>query len=83
MLPGQLFRPKGVAVDSKGRLYISDSYMNVIQVFDDEGRFLHLLKIGGPARAMESPTGIAIGDDNRLYVVETLNNRVSVFGLEL
>ena len=81
VLPGQLFRPKGVAVDSKGNLYVSDSYMNLIQVFSDTGLFEHLLKISESTRTMETPAGIAISKDQRLYVAEMLQNKVSVFGL--
>lgn len=81
VLPGQLFRPKGVAVDGKDRLYISDSYMNLIQVYSDTGIFMHLLKISGASRQLESPAGIAISSDQRLYVAEMLENRVSVFEL--
>lgn len=81
VLPGQLFRPKGVAVDSKGNLYVSDSYMNLIQVFSDTGLFVHLLKISESPRTMETPTGIAISKDQHLYVAEMLQNKVSVFGL--
>lgn len=81
VLPGQLFRPKGVAVDSEGYLYVSDSYMNIIQVFSDTGRFEHLLKISEKTRTMEAPAGIAISNDKRLYVAEMLQNKISVFVL--
>ena len=81
VLPGQLFRPKGVAVDSKGYLYVSDSYMNIIQVFSDIGQFVHLLKISDMTRTMETPAGIAISNDQHLYVAEMLQNKISVFGL--
>lgn len=75
---GKVFRPKGVAVDWLGRVYISDSYMNVVQVFTDDGSFQYVLDTG---RALRTPVGMAI-DNKRLYVTEMRNNRVSVFGLE-
>ena len=81
VLPGQLFRPKGVAVDNKGYLYVSDSYMNLIQVFSDTGRFVHLLKISEMPRSMETPAGIAVSNDQHLYVAEMLQNKISVFEL--
>lgn len=77
VLPGQLFRPKGVAVDREHNVYISDSYLNVVQVFSDEGRFLHVLDFSSTDRPLETPTGIAVSEDH-LYVVEMMANRVSV-----
>lgn len=77
---GQFFRPKGVAVDSGGRVYVSDSYMGVIQVFD-EGVFHSV--IGGSKEdglwRFTSPVGIFIDQKDRLYVVEMFAERVSVF----
>jgi DNA-binding beta-propeller fold protein YncE len=81
VLPGQLFRPKGIAVDKDQRVYISDSYMNVIQVFDDEGRFLHVLDTSSAGRPLDTPSGIAVSE-GILYVVEMMANRVSVFKLD-
>lgn len=81
VLPGQLFRPKGVALDGKKRIYISDSYMDVIQVYDNEGHFQHVLGHAGKPQRFISVGGIAIGRDNRLYAAEILRNKVSVYSL--
>ena len=81
VLPGQLFRPKGVAIDGKKNIYISDSYMDVIQVFDDEGKFLHVLGLDGKPQRFVSAGGIAIDRNNRLYTAEILNNKISVYSL--
>ena len=37
---GQFANPEGVAVDSTGKIYVSDSENNRIQVFDNSGTFL-------------------------------------------
>ena len=81
VLPGQLFRPKGIAVDARERLYISDSYMGKVQVFTDDGSFRYVLQTARGEGGLEAPVGMAI-DGRRLYVVEMLANRVAVFGLE-
>lgn len=82
VLPGQLFRPKGIAVDLKEQFYISDSYMEVIEVFDNKTRFLHVLGGKEQVHKFISPAGIAVDDRNRLYVAEMLANKVSVYKLE-
>lgn len=82
VLPGQFFRPKGVAVDSDGNIYISDSYLDVVQVFNNEGQFLHVLgDEGGRIRRFTSAAGIFI-KGNLLYVAEMLENRISVYKLK-
>lgn len=81
VLPGQLFRPKGVAVDDRGLLYISDSYMNVVQVFEDTGRFLYVLQTTHGSHELRTPVGMTIDGNNRLYVAEMRNDRVSVYQL--
>ncbi len=77
---GQFFRPKGVAVDSQGLVYVSDSYMGVVQVFD-EGVFHSVV---GDSKKNElwrykTPVGLFIDKKDRLYVVEMFSERVRVF----
>ncbi len=80
VLPGQLFRPKGVAIDKQGNFYISDSYMNVVQKYSDGAEFIALLGEQGKAYNMLTPVGMTVYK-NRLYVVEMKNNLVSVYQL--
>lgn len=81
VLPGQLFRPKGIAVDQRGWFYVSDSYLEVVQVFDSGFNLLHVLGAAGQPRRFMSPVGLAVSKDERIYVTEMLANRVSVFEL--
>ncbi|UCD77936.1 MAG: NHL repeat-containing protein [Desulfobacterales bacterium] len=78
---GEFFRPKGVAVDKNNRIYVSDSYMGVIQVFTELGEFY--AAIGEPAtgkvKKFKSPVGIFIDRQDRLYVVEMFANKVGVY----
>lgn len=80
VLPGQLFRPKGIAIDVKGNFYISDSYMGLVQKYADDGKFSAVLGKKGKPYAMLTPVGMTI-NKNRLYVVEMRNNKVSVYQL--
>jgi len=78
---GEFFRPKGVAVDKNGRIYVSDSYMGVIQIFTATGEFY--AAIGEPAsgkvKKFKTPVGIYVDQRNRLYVVEMFANKVGVY----
>jgi DNA-binding beta-propeller fold protein YncE len=80
---GQLFRPKGIAVfDDK--VFVTDSYLGSVQVFDTGGAFLGVLvdAAGAPVKFV-TPTGIAIDRKRkRLYVVELKAGRVSRVDLE-
>ena len=82
VLPGQFFRPKGIAVDSKGWAYVSDGYMDVVEVFDDQHKFRHVIATNGKKHKFYSPTGMVVDKQGRLYVAEQLGNKVSVFKLQ-
>jgi DNA-binding beta-propeller fold protein YncE len=79
--PGQLYRPKGIVCDATGRIFVSDSTLNVVQAFDSRGRFVGVLASGqsseGPIR-FEHPMGMCVDKAGRLYVVELRANRVAV-----
>ena len=77
VLPGRFFRPKGVAVDDKDRLFTTDSYMGVVQVFSNDGAFLGLICENGTQKKYTTPVGIFV-DQYRLYVVEMKNAKIIV-----
>lgn len=77
---GNLNRPKGVAFDSAGRIYVIESYFDHLLIFNEKGDFL--LPIGGsgaePGNFM-LPSGVIVDGRNRVYVSDMLNGRVTVF----
>ena len=82
VLQGQLFRPKGIALDKQNRIYVSDGYMDVVQVYGSDYRLSHVFGNQGRIHRFQAPGGMAIDlETNRLFVVEMLANRVSVFQL--
>jgi len=78
---GGFFRPKGVAIDTRDRVYVSDSYMGVIQVFETTGEFRGAVGDTGTdtVKKFETPVGLFIDRRDRLYVVEMFADKVSVF----
>jgi DNA-binding beta-propeller fold protein YncE len=77
---GQLYRPKGVCVDKNGLVFISDSVLGVIQLFNSDGSFKAVLGTEkGEVLKWKTPVGITIDSQQRLYVVEMLPNRVRVY----
>lgn len=77
---GAMFRPKGIAFDSEGHLYIVDGLWSVVQVFDRNGQLLYYFgHQGTDPGAFQLPTGLQIDGQDRIYVVDSFNGRVEVF----
>ena len=74
----QLAAPYGVAVDSKGRLYVADHKVGAIFIFDTQTKDVDFIKHGVQAR-FGLITGLAMDDSDRLYVSDSVMNRVLVF----
>jgi len=69
--------PKGVAVDSAGRIYISNFNRNQISVFDPAG--IHVTDFAGtPDNPMTFPTGLCVDTRDRLWVAEMGGHQVRV-----
>ena len=77
---GQLYRPKGVCINGENSVFVSDSYLGVIQTFNRFGHF-HSVAADEKGNIVQwnSPVGITIDDRQNLYVVEMLANRVRIY----
>ncbi len=74
---GQLNLPLGIAVDSKGDIYVADTGNNRIQVFSASGDYLSQFgKAGRGETEFASPQGLAIDAAGNIYVADASNNRV-------
>jgi sugar lactone lactonase YvrE len=75
--------PAGVAVDSAGRIYVSDTDNHRIQVFGSTGGYLSTIGepnvSGSDSAHLNFPAGIAVNSAGKIYVVDSLNHRVQVF----
>ncbi len=77
---GQFRRPRGVAVDAAGNVYVADTGNNRIQMFDSQGRFLAKWGTTGSSLGQfRRPSGVAVDADGNIYVADASNNRVQRF----
>jgi DNA-binding beta-propeller fold protein YncE len=79
-LDTQFFGPRDIAIDSQGRLLVSDTGNKRVQVFDGEGNFI--TQFGEPGSAdgqFNEPVGLAIDGKGNIYVADTWNKRIQVF----
>jgi DNA-binding beta-propeller fold protein YncE len=77
---GNLVRPKGVAVDSEGNVYVVESYHDHLLVFDRLGRFLMGIGgLGAESGKFYLPAGVWTDRLNRVFVADMFNGRVVMF----
>lgn len=77
---GNMPRPKGVAVDNNGLIYVVESYHDYLLIFNAKGEFL--LPIGGSGQGIGQfylPAGVWTDNNNKVYVADMFNGRVVVF----
>jgi len=80
---GEFYRPKGIAINAKGESFVSDSYLGVIQIFDQKGHFLAVLADADKKiHRFTTPTRLFIDKHNKLYVVEMFANRITIFEIK-
>lgn len=72
-----LISPVGVALDKeKGYLYVSDSVLRRVYVFDLSGNLQGERTLPG---GFERPTALAIGPSGKLFVTDSLSGKIQVF----
>ncbi len=76
-----LWTPYGLAVDSKGNIYIADGKVGAIFIFNTETKELQMIKHGTQARFGDI-IGLAMDDSDRLFVSDTKLHRILVFDKE-
>lgn len=74
----QLLAPYGVAVDSKGRLYVADSRVGAVFIFNTETGDVELIKHGLDAK-FGTILGLAIDDNDNLFVSDGELRHVLMF----
>jgi len=76
--PFQLIGPYGIAVDSHSLVYVADSKVGAVFVFNTETRDVQLIRNGFEA-SFRLINGLAVDDDDRLFVSDGALHRVLVF----
>jgi sugar lactone lactonase YvrE len=74
--------PARLAIDKRGRIYLSDRNGGRIVVLGQDGAYLGKISDHGwKAGLLSYPAQICIGPQGRLFVADTLNNRIQIFEL--
>ncbi len=77
---GDMFRPKGVGLDSEGHIYVVEGLSNLVQVFDQQGQLLYYFGRKGTGFGdFQAPAGLFVDHNDRVFVVDSYNRRVEVF----
>ena len=77
---GQFQHPFGVAVDSAGNVYVTDTWNHRIQKFTADGTYLTQWGSEGAGNGQfQSPYGVAVDSAGDVYVTDTWNHRIQKF----
>jgi DNA-binding beta-propeller fold protein YncE len=76
---GGIYRPRGVGIDSEDHIYVVDSEMGIVQVFDRRGRLLYRFGNGTNFGQFLLPAGLCIDRNDRVYLVDSFHRQVQIF----
>jgi len=76
--PYQMIGPYGIAIDSKGLVYVADQRVGAVFIFNTETRDCQMIRNGIEAH-FGWINGLAIDDDDRLFVSDAKMHRVLIF----
>lgn len=80
---GEELGPYGIACDSQGNVYVSDTYNHRILKFSSDGEFIKMYgSYGHDGDQFAYPKGIYIDNEDNLYVADYGNHRIMRFKLE-
>lgn len=76
--PFQLIGPYGIAVDSKGLVYVADQRVGAVFIFNTQTHEAQMIRNGFEAH-FGWINGLAVDDDDRLFVSDGKMHRVLIF----
>ena len=84
--PGQFIQPRGMAIDERDRLYVTDACNHRVQEFDVSVEPPKLVRVWGVEGRglgqLRYPYGIDLDQEGYIYIAEFGNNRVQKFTRE-
>ncbi len=78
---GEFQRPSGVAWQD-GLVYVVDAFNDRIQVFEDGGKFVRVIRLPEKSAPLEYPYDIRLDKKNQIYVIENKAARLTVMRLD-
>lgn len=72
------FKPQGVHVDSRGRVYVGDTAFGTVRVFDPAAKAPYILK-SGRGNIMQKPIGIDTDAQGRVYVADSMSDKIYIY----
>ena len=77
---GQFVLPTSIAMDSLGRVHVSDEHNGRITIFDTSGDYLGKWGVlGSGAGEFDGPSGMTFDGEDNLYISDARNNRIQKF----
>lgn len=70
--PGEFEQPRGIAIDSKGQVYVADSGNARVQVFDENGR--HVMTWLGEPEPFQCPWDVVVTASDEVLVLDAGTN---------
>lgn len=81
-LIGTFAQMQGVAVDKENRIYITDSGLNHVQIFDSLGNQLGFLGMDArSASRFRVPMGVAVSENKELYITSMASSEVKIYSI--
>ncbi len=75
-----MYKPTHITVDSKGNLFVTDSFKFRVMMFDPNGVFVKQIGSHGDSTGTFSrPKGIAVSKDGHLYAVDAAFENTQIF----
>ena len=75
---GTMAKPYGTATDSEGKVYVTDTGLNMVWVFDERNKKVNFLGTSGQG-ALKTPIGIAVDARDTVFVSDVALQRVYGF----